>query len=56
MDNYIAPEGTEWVCGACGRHGSDRTRIGDESCFLNAVLCRKKLVVGEDGCEWEAVE
>lgn len=36
---YIAPKGTIWVCGACGKSGIDRTEIGDEACFLNAVLC-----------------
>jgi hypothetical protein len=38
-DNRFAPEGTIWVCGACGQHGKDRYEIGDESCLLNAVLC-----------------
>lgn len=37
---YDAPEGYVWVCGACGRHGKNRTRIGDESCFMNGVLAK----------------
>ena len=36
---YQAKPGTIWVCGACGKNGPNRARIGDESCFLNAVLC-----------------
>jgi hypothetical protein len=36
---YDAPEGAVWVCGACGKNGRNSTRIGDESCFMNAVLC-----------------
>lgn len=47
----IAPEGTVWVCGACGkrarsRYGFDEGRRStaldagwDESCMLNAILC-----------------
>lgn len=37
---YFAPEGSIWVCAACGKYGSDRAWIGDESCFMNAVLCK----------------
>jgi len=54
-NDFIAPKGLEWVCGVCGRHEEDRTRIGDESCFLNSILCRRRLVVGPDGIEWDAV-
>jgi hypothetical protein len=36
---YEAPLGTMWVCGACGKTGLDRRTIGDEACFINAVLC-----------------
>lgn len=36
---YLAGEGQIWICRACGKSGKDRTRINDESCFLNAVLC-----------------
>lgn len=48
---YIAPKGTLWVCAACGRHGTDRTTIGDESCFLNAVLC-----VAQDDGKYRAID
>lgn len=34
-----APNGAIWVCRACGRNGKRRDKIGDESCFLRAVLC-----------------
>lgn len=42
---YDAPEGQKWVCGACGREGQNSVDIGDESCFLNAVLVSADLVV-----------
>lgn len=35
---YDAPEGAIWICGACGKKHKNRTRVGDESCFVNAVL------------------
>lgn len=38
-DQYLAPEGQTWVCSACGRYNRNRADVGDESCFLNAVLC-----------------
>lgn len=47
--NYIAEPGKVWVCGACGRYGPDRSRIGDESCFLNAVLCWEKSLTFKAG-------
>ncbi len=37
--DWAAPAGQTWVCAACGKNGKLRDRIGDESCFLNAVLC-----------------
>lgn len=37
---YEAPEGYEWMCVACGRHGPNLARIGDESCFLNGTLVK----------------
>jgi hypothetical protein len=37
-----APPGTIYVCAACGRTGSVRRGIGDESCWLNAVLVYEK--------------
>lgn len=51
-DEYQAPAGQVWVCGACGRHGKNKVDIGDESCFLNAVLCYEEQVDGA----WKAVE
>ena len=41
-DKHKAPEGQVWVCGACGKFGKNRIDVGDESCFLNAVLCWEK--------------
>lgn len=38
---YAAPAGTVWVCGACGKYGKNRMDIGDESCFMNSILCRE---------------
>jgi hypothetical protein len=44
-DDQIAPEGSVWVCGACGKTAKDRyggpndNPLWDESCMLNAVLC-----------------
>ncbi len=50
----LAPEGTVWVCSACGkrarsRYGFDaegkRTQIDpgwDEACMLKAVLCKSE--------------
>lgn len=60
MSNGIAPEGTIYVCGACGKTSEDEfgmvgehSRGWDESCMMNSVLCHVK----EDGQElWVAVE
>lgn len=48
---YEAPEGQIWVCGACGKHNKNRVHVGDESCFMNAVLCYDSPTK-----EWQAVE
>lgn len=53
LDEYDAPEGQVWVCAACGKHGKNRVKIGDESCFMNAVLCHEEK--HKDG-HWVAVE
>jgi hypothetical protein len=57
----VAPHGTVWVCGACGkrsltRYGFDeenkRTALDngwDESCMLNATLCKLDSIVVVDG-------
>lgn len=49
IGNLAAPEGTVWVCGACGKtsttkYGFDGTadRGWDVSCMMNAVLCHAK--------------
>lgn len=57
-----APEGTIWVCGACGKTSPTKSGYGaqwerlvrngwDASCMLHAVLCRRL----PDGT-WEAVD
>lgn len=63
MDNdlskYDAPEGRVWVCNACGRSNPNRTRIGDESCFMNASLCMKRTSPDEPwelDVEWAIAE
>lgn len=43
---WTAPHGAEWMCMACGRHGKERDRVGDESCYLNAVLVVAGTVTG----------
>jgi len=48
----VAPDGQIWVCAACGKTAKDRTKLGDESCFLNAVLCYEKKNHQD---EWTAV-
>lgn len=52
---YIAQDGQLWVCAVCGRHGKVRTRIGDESCFLNAVLCYETPSLDPSQPQWKAV-
>ena len=47
---HVAPEGQEWMCGACGKHGKNRMCIGDESCFLNAVLVWTESIVQQTRC------
>lgn len=53
LPNYpeVAPAGTVFVCGACGKtsanlYGGDDGPLGwDESCMLSATLCRADSVV-----------
>lgn len=46
----LAPNGAIWVCSCCGKYGKDRYTIGDESCFMHAVLCREdSLLLGDNG-------
>lgn len=66
MSNAVAPAGTIYVCGACGKLSRDKygmqalSRGWDESCMMNAVLCYAppELVVKDDrvGCYWELAE
>jgi hypothetical protein len=51
---WDAPDGATFVCGACGKHGQQRDRIGDESCFLNAILCETSSLVVVNGMVREA--
>jgi len=53
-EDYEAPQGQVWVCGACGKTSNNRTTVGDESCFLNAVLCYAQRDL-ESG-NWKAVQ
>lgn len=45
--NPIAPEGTVWLCGACGRQGRDRHALGDTSCVTWAVLVQEASIQRE---------
>ncbi|MEN6532215.1 MAG: hypothetical protein ABFD89_01035 [Bryobacteraceae bacterium] len=49
---YDAPEGQIWVCSACGKSNRNRVDVGDESCFINALLCYDR----GGALPWEAVE
>lgn len=47
-DDRFAPNDGIWVCGACGKTAIDRYGMEgihssgwDESCMLNAVLCKR---------------
>lgn len=35
---YTAPPHHTFVCTACGKNNPDRTRVGDESCFMHAIV------------------
>lgn len=42
---HVAPPGTIYVCGACGKTSKDSYNgpgSWDESCMLNAVLCYER--------------
>jgi len=59
MSERIAPTGTIWVCGACGKTAKDRYgdtgSSWDESCMLNAVLCHEHKKFDDRGrLEWHA--
>jgi hypothetical protein len=61
--NRFAPEGTIWVCAACGKTSTDEYGLEgkasygwDESCTLNAVLCHSDKRPDENGrLLWTAV-
>lgn len=46
----VAPNGTIWVCAACGKTSrdicGDEGASWDESCMLNAVLCHEIKIGG----------
>lgn len=64
MSERFAPNGTIWVCGACGKTASDRygiegehSRGWDESCALNAILCHEAKSFNDKGeYGWKAME
>ncbi len=49
MSEWTAPEGAVWVCPACGKWGQERDKIGDASCFVNAVLAKLNSLKIENG-------
>lgn len=55
MTKHEAPEGTVWVCVACGKRAKNRMTGGlspkwDESCMIWARLCRKdKIEINKRG-------
>lgn len=51
-NEYEAPVGQVYVCAACGKSNKNKVDVGDESCFLNAVLCYADKIDGH----WKAVE
>lgn len=43
-----AREGTIWMCGACGKTDKDRFKVGDESCYMKAVLVLESSIVRDE--------
>lgn len=43
-----AREGTLWMCGACGKTGKARDTVGDESCYMWAVLVREDSIMRDE--------
>jgi hypothetical protein len=43
-----AREGTIWMCGACGKTNKDRYQVGDESCYMHAVLVHVNSIVRDE--------
>jgi hypothetical protein len=58
VTDETAPEGTIFVCAACGRTNKTRYGFGDSACSLHVVLCVESSLVFEDGLviKAEAVE
>jgi hypothetical protein len=54
----LAPAGTIWVCGACGKTASSRHGFRDTSCMTHAVLCYERTLDDPStlGDQWKAVE
>lgn len=57
---WPAPEGTVWVCSACGKTSFNKAGLGaggwDEACTLNAVLCYADKRLDDRGVfRWHAV-
>lgn len=52
-EDRLAPEGSVWVCMACGKTATDRyggpgsTRGWDASCVMNSSLAEKESLVFE---------
>ena len=44
----LAREGTIWLCHACGKMNKDRYKVGDESCYMHAVLVREDSIGRDD--------
>jgi hypothetical protein len=44
----LAREGTIWMCGACGKTGKDRDKVGDESCRTWSVLVHENSIVRDE--------
>lgn len=37
-----------WICQACGKSADQRDKVGDESCYLNAVKCWADSIVRDE--------
>lgn len=54
--NRFCTKEESWVCPHCGKHVDyDRYNFYDESCMLNAVKVKKKLLVYKDDDENQRV-
>lgn len=48
LDEEIAPDGQVFMCGACGKHNKHRIKVGDESCWMHAVLVYEDSITRTD--------